>query len=557
MVKTCRQCGLNYEITDDDLAFYDKISPVIKDKKYSLPPPSLCPSCRMQNRMSFRNERNLYKRKCDFSGEEIISIYPPTSKYKIYDQKIWWSDKWDEMDYGRPFDFSRSFFKQFEELQREFPRMNLENRNNQNSDFCNDTNDLKNCYLCFNSEKSEDSYYAHTFGYSKNCLDMFWSLACELCYECTKVFDSYHSFWCFNCSNVSDCYFCEDCRGCNNCFGCVGLRHKEYYLYNKQLSKEEYLSFIKKIHFSRNAIRSEKDKLAKLRLAVPRLNLQMQNCEDCLGDYIENSKNCTDCFDVMNSENCRYIWDGIANNSRDCFNSGLDTNFIYECVGVFTGNKVIFSSRCSHCSDLIYCDYCYECENLFGCVGLRHKKYCILNKQYSKEEYEALLPRIIEHMIKKGDWGEFFPVNIGTFGYNDSSAIEYFPLSRDEAMKKGYNWNDYQNPKIMKTKTFQAKQLPDIIQNIPDDIVNSTIECEQDKKPFRIIKAELEFYKKQNLPIPHLCPDCRHYARKKQINPRVMYDRKCAKCGTDIKTTYAPGRPEIVYCENCYLKEIY
>jgi len=31
-------------------------------------------------------------------------------------------------------------------------------------------------------------------------------------------------------------------------------------------------------------------------------------------------------------------------------------------------------------------------------------KYCILNKQYSKEEYEELVPKIIEHMQKTGEW---------------------------------------------------------------------------------------------------------------------------------------------------------
>ena len=31
---------------------------------------------------------------------------------------------------------------------------------------------------------------------------------------------------------------------------------------------------------------------------------------------------------------------------------------------------------------------------------------------------------------------------------------------------------------------------------------------------------------------------------------------KCAKCGKEIKTSYAPDRPETVYCKQCYNNEV-
>ena len=99
--------------------------------------------------------------------------------------------------------------------------------------------------------------------------------------------------------------------------------------------------------------------------------------------------------------------------------------------------------------------------------------------------------------------------------------------------------------------------LPESISDIPDDILNWAIECEITKKPFRIIKQELEFYRKHNLPIPRRHPDQRHLDRMKQRNPRKLFDRKCDKCGKEMKTTYPPEREEIVYCEGCYNKEVY
>jgi hypothetical protein len=50
--------------------------------------------------------------------------------------------------------------------------------------------------------------------------------------------------------------------------------------------------------------------------------------------------------------------------------------------------------------------------------------------------------------------------------------------------------------------------------------LNWAIKCEVSEKPFRIIKQELEFYRKHNLPIPKKHPDIRHLERMKLRNPR-------------------------------------
>jgi hypothetical protein len=57
-----------------------------------------------------------------------------------------------------------------------------------------------------------------------------------------------------------------------------------------------------------------------------------------------------------------------------------------------------------------------------------------LNRQYTKEEYELLVPKIIEKMMSDGEWGEFFPAILSPFGYNETVAQEYFPLTREELL---------------------------------------------------------------------------------------------------------------------------
>jgi CxxC-x17-CxxC domain-containing protein len=160
-------------------------------------------------------------------------------------------------------------------------------------------------------------------------------------------------------------------------------------------------------------------------------------------------------------------------------------------------------------------------------------------------------------MMKTGEYGEFPPGRLSSFGYNDSQAQEHYPLTKEQAIKLGFNWNDVKNEKAEKDGALKAAEIPAKIGEVADDIVQKVIECARDGKLFKIVGPEFAFYKKYGLPLPHLCPDCRHFDRKSKINPRKLYGRKCAKCGAGIQTTFAPERPEIVYCEKCYLEAVY
>ena len=76
-----------------------------------------------------------------------------------------------------------------------------------------------------------------------------------------------------------------------------------------------------------------------------------------------------------------------------------------------------------------------------------------MNKQYTKEEYEVLVPKIIEHMVKTGEWGEFFPAKYSHFGYNQTMNMTKYPLTKDEALRQGFTWSDFEAPfpKVAKT----------------------------------------------------------------------------------------------------------
>jgi hypothetical protein len=196
-------------------------------------------------------------------------------------------------------------------------------------------------------------------------------------------------------------------------------------------------------------------------------------------------------------------------------------------------------------------------RNCFCCVNMMRAKYCIFNKQYTKEQYEELVPKIIEHMKKTGEWGEFYPMNISPFGYNKTSAQMYYPLTEDEVLAKGLKWDDYDPPLPDVEKIVEAKDIPDNITEIPDAALNFALKCEVSGKLFKLTLQELQFYRKHNIPLPRRAPYQRHLDRFSRRNPRKFWERKCAKCGKVIKTTYSPDRPEKVCCEECYLREAY
>jgi hypothetical protein len=208
-------------------------------------------------------------------------------------------------------------------------------------------------------------------------------------------------------------------------------------------------------------------------------------------------------------------------------------------------------------SDMIYCSYCVWCKNCFWCSWLKNKQYCILNKQYTKDEYEKLASKIIKHMQKTWEWWEFFSYDLSPFWYNETVANEYYPLEKEVALEKWFNWSDYEPPFPKVEKIIPAEKLPKNIKDIPDDILNRAIKCEITNKPYRIIKQELDFYRKFNLPIPNKHPDQRHKERVKRRNLRQIFNRNCQKCWKDIQTSYRLDSPKIIYCEECYNKEFY
>ena len=557
--KICKKCSTNFDITDKDLEFYDKISPKFNNEKFAIPKPNFCPYCREQRRMIWRNEMNMYRRKCDFSWMDIISMHNPEFSWKVYHNKYWWGNEHEGLDYWVEINLEKSIFSQVEWLIKVVPRLHrfcFSEDKMINSDYTNCAWDLKDCYLIFWAWRNESCMYSTYINDSNNCIDCLFTINSNNCYQSINISNCYNLFYSRNSEDCNYCFFISNCVSCSDCLWCVWLINKKYHILNKEYDKETYEIEKEKFLNNKELLKSEYDKLYD---SVPKKYINWVNNENVVWDYIFDSKNVAYSYDISNAEDCKYCT--RFSNWKDCmdfFSRWEGTELCYEVVWWWDKMyKCAFTAESFWCKNSFYLDLCVYCEDCFACVWLKNKQYCILNKQYTKEEYNKLVPKIIENMKKTWEWWEHFSSNMAPFWYNDSVVQKYYPLTKDQALKKWFKWSDYEVPFPKVEKIIPSNKLPENISDIPDDILNWAIECEITKKPFMINKQELDFYRKYNLPIPKKHPDERYNDRFNSRNPRKLYDRKCGKCEVEIKTTYSHDRKEIVYCEECYNKEFY
>ncbi len=577
--KNCNNCKIDFVIKEEDFSFYQKIK---------VPPPTWCPDCRCIRRMVHRNERNLFKRTCDITGKNIISIYRPDCPYTVCDKDYYFSDDFDPLKYGALYNPALKFFDQFHEFSKKIPIPSLYIKNSINCDYNQDMSGASNCYLCSRTHDSKNMFYTYRGNKSSDCVDCFQALvASEFLYECVTVSTCSNSKFLYSCEKCSDSAFLYNCTGCVDSFMCTNQKNKQRCYKNEQYSREDYNKILESYNLStyegqQKALHEFEDFLKK----SPRKNLNILRSNNVSGNDIFDSKNCQYAFNIRESENSSYIWDSLKyKDSMDAY-SGARVELVYEATATTSG-----SSNCHFCVRVsegsLDCEYCWflqNCSNCFGCVGMKNKEYCIFNVQYTKDEYHALLLKIKSRMIEDKEYGEFFPLYMSPFPYNDTVAQEYFPLTPESAKEQNLNWGDFEekNYKI----TIDSENLPNSIKDVSESILKEIISCTHKgncahgcTKAFRIVTDELSFYQRRGIPLPRECPNCRHYRRLAYKDPIKLRNVICmcmgenlsngiykntiehphgsSPCGKNINTTTGADFNYIIYCDECYKKEIY
>jgi len=568
--KKCRESWQEFPIYQSDLDFYEKVSPTfevsekyakdfleknndVKDHfefkdwklKAKLPTPTLCPEEREAQRFVFRNERFLYRGTCSFSWKTIISMFSPDKNYKVCENGLRWSDKWSPVEMWKD-SISKDFYSVIDELLHKVPVWNKYWLDNENSDYSNVVDCSKDTYMCYASSEIENSLYIKDSIKCTNCVDCMYIDHCENCFDCVKTS---HCFWLLHsnkCVNCSESSYLNNCTNCHDCFNCIWLDNKSYCINNVQYSKEDYQKLIT------NA--------KKIKLEENVCWCMQQNSENCFGNDLVGCHNCCFVWSWTESRDIKYtISDIFWEDCYDSFRGSSHSIYTIACRYSHSCWCIAFGKELKNCR---YCLNTFFSSNCFWCVWLKNKEYCIYNKQYTKQEYNELVPEIIAWMIRNNQRWEFFDPQLSYWWYNETMWIDYHPMWKEEALKKWYKRNDYVAPfpKVEKTvpweklpkigcKAIQEKK-PDFLKKIP----NYAIVCEVSKKPFRIIKQEIDFYVKHNLPLPTKHPDVRHQERLARKDSATMHLIHCDECGEEMLSVHEKEQWKKILCEKCFYK---
>ncbi|MBN1258136.1 hypothetical protein JXA05_00040 [Candidatus Peregrinibacteria bacterium] len=410
----------------------------------------------------------------------------------------------------------QNFIQDFRDLYLKSPQCGSWTRASENCDYGDITTVSKDCYMCFNSGNCREAYYCEDSRELKDCVDCAFCEACELCYECVDCNNCYGSNYCQDCVNSEDVHFSYDLKRCRHCIGCVGLRDKEYYLFNKSCTPEEFKQALSTLDISNPLIVEKVDKkVEELKRKVPRMYVHQFDTENCTGDYITHSKNCHRCFDTRHTEDSGYIYqanlDKGTNDSWDCgpIPTGMDlcydiaySHYLFNCKHLYW---------CGNLKDCQYCTNCFESENLFGChyIQRKQKGFYILNQQV-EEDYYRKTTRAITDLLRR---------------------------------KRIYTLHDLLNKDL-------SAPTPEISDS---QLERKCVLCGE---VFELTENERKFYKEMDILYPIYCPECRAMQRFRLRNERKMYKRTCGSCKNTLITTYPPESPFIVYCLDCYWKHM-
>jgi len=176
------------------------------------------------------------------------------------------------------------------------------------------------------------------------------------------------------------------------------------------------------------------------------------------------------------------------------------SELIFQCVSV---------TESYHCHNIIGCwttkNSCYSeflqgCSDCIGCVSLRRKQYCILNKQYPKEEFESIKADICSNL---GDrFGSPFPLFLAPFSYQDSAYRDYDSLKNEEVEMMGWRWGDERKKELFSGELHEIDEIPDKTDDFSSDLLKKAYRCPITDRPFKVIDQELALLKKIGVPVP-------------------------------------------------------
>lgn len=551
--RTCTVSGKTWNVTEKEIDVY---------RKHVVPPMTVSPLVRQWLLTTQWPGGQWWYNKHAESGKPIITPVHPATGIRVLPDEEWYA-----RDFSNIFlelDVSKPVFPQLIELRKKVPtsaNRNFEKTENSISVVSLGDQNSYFVVLC----KSKDTFF------SVSALD---TESSSEVYNSSSITNAYQVIHCeriFNCQYVresKDCLnsaFLFDCRNCEFCFGATNKRNKKFLWFNEQLTEGEWKKRRDAVDLGRRSVaRQHLEQFdALLRSAIWPENFNDQ-CENSIGEYLSKATNCEyvyyadggarDEFHTSYSiGRCeRNAYSASIINAQDLF-MGSDNGSSFNCK---------FSYLIGRCQNLEYSTDCFGCENCFACVGIRNKKFCIFNKQYSEEEYWQKLDALKCAMLDRGEYGQFLPAKMSPAYFQECGAFKYFNADMSFGTKiDAHTFAAEDEGAIGRelasaTEITNAKEVPDCVDDL-DGWAGKPLYDEDYKRRFSLIGPEIVLYKKLRI-----APPTQHHVKRyidmcHTSNLGEFSERSCAVCKKTVTIALNPTYPDrTIYCMQHYLEFI-
>jgi len=550
--RVCELTGEKWMMDEEEISWY---------KKFNVPPTQVSPYTRACLCFSWGVGCQWWWNKHPETSKPILSHVHPTTGYKVLPDKEW--HDLDLSSQGREVDLSQPIAKQLYHLFLDTPLPAQRNTAvPERSIAITSLGDIDSYFVL--GSKTRNSFFCTTTTEVENCAECYHVHHASNSLKVVHSSNIHKGVYVRESSECLDCAYIFDCRNCEHCFGATNKRNKKYLWFNEQLSEEEYNKRRSAVDLSKRSIFEEmKAKFYQLMIkdTVWPENFN-EHAENCSGEYISDSTNCKRCFfarNAMNSEESSYMF---HTGSEDVYSAHgmVGSSELYYTVTTINCRNIKFSITCSDSQNLEYCSTCFNCEDCFGCVGLKHKSYHIFNKAYQPDEYFILLDQIKCKMLDEGTYGNFLPAK-WSYSYVPDSAARFFMHMEDELIdklniKKFDPKDDGALGELSDVEPVSADQIPDDINDVDvEQWAGKPIYDEKLGRPFAFLKPELLFYKKNGL-----FPPNNHFIQRIKdmyfgANGFSFSSAVCSECEKEIMVAKNIEFPERKFlCKACYLK---
>lgn len=285
------------------------------------------------------------------------------------------------------------FYTRYLRLIESLPRPPTKNMRSDGIEWGDANYNCSNLIYSFDNANCQNGLYLYCSYLAANCVDCSYAIESELCYQSVDLFKCYKVYFSNYCARLRESYYCYDCNDSHHLFGCTHLNHKEYCIFNRQYSSDEYQKQVDELikRLPQEILKTVDELIEQFPLTQTNVT-RSENCH--YGNHVHYSKNVYFSFDATDNQDCGYLYD--SHHNQDCWDSTwlLGSQLCYQCLESRSLYNCAFVNWSSNCRDSWFLNNCYNLKHCFGCVGLDNKEYCLLNRQLTPEEYHEIVERL-------------------------------------------------------------------------------------------------------------------------------------------------------------------